>query len=1104
MRLFKAFLVIGLSLFFVNLGFAEERLVTEAEKKVFEARLRQMRKINNYQGIILLWEEMLQRGLKSKKLYKKLGDLYFFIKQDNKGLDVYRRQAEFLGTYQAWEKYSDFLLWKEKRSSGRDALEKALKLSKNDHRIVEKLAGVYEYHRLVRKSEKLWIFLYDKKGHSFKYGKKVVQFYLRNGLVLDAANTMKGLHDQYGEFKKLKMRILDMRIFIWSAQLIPAYKAMKKFAVSDLPKKDLGYFLTLAKINGDFDLTMNILNRIEVNQKKSLWERRLKLFLKKGIPHESRAYILKMIKRHGELKPLLLELYKTYRIERNIEKEVEVLERFVFLYPRNEKWYRLLYQYYMFKQKYKQGEALYNKVIKRYPKIEYSFYYLSRLYLESNSFVAFDKFVNQKNVPEKAETKILPLIVDYAKLTDQLELGFKKLEELLKKTKNIAPEESEYKGDSEHADKYLEVLIKLVDVAKKLNLEDKKDEYQRKSYEVYRKRFQAYPNQKRATRLIELGEDYGTKKEQAKDFKDVLQKYATDYLEILYYKFLIKNREYDKAEEILSRLLSKQKNLPENKKFITVTFGQIPYKATEDLLEDILDEDPLYLKGVQQYVEVSILLHKYSQAIDYAEKLLTFYKSAKFYFLLGKAHALADDKEESIDAFKNMYIWMKKKPVLSAHDYEIMTKAEMLMKHPLKALKKIREGRKQFSAPYLAMIELDILVQLKRWSAVLVFIEREKLIKKDEVYIRLTLFQAYRKLEKLDKAKKELDIVIQKYPYDPSGLSTKAYFLLEEGEFQRSTKYFRRLADAGGKEISVYQWTAKSLQEVYFPLVKLSYEQEEQVGEALQTRLGLYGRWSFQKGKRIEIFTENWSGEEKTSTMRTGSQSTTILSYHHWVSDFQNWSVQLSSAGGNTGETFSYHRSDGSLSSGISIFNSWVAYESFGLSLGNATKTGLTINEFYNIERKGIGFSLNLTYQQFQFEESDTDKTVSQSIAEFFYLYNLMNDPHKLTFTLIAIVGEVSGADTALFDKNLIGGGKLEYRHPFRNNVFLNVITQGTYDSELKKNSVTGSAGVDWLHKKFQLKGFYQMTQEQQESSTTGETTTTTTNKIALSFEYYL
>lgn len=743
MKFFKVFSLLVCYFILINVT---PTLAQKTSLQTLQKKIKQYQANSDYPMIAKTLEEMLANGYKSAKRYKQLGDLYFFIKKDKKALDTFRAQARWANTAEMWEKLSDLLIWKKHNKEGRKALETAYALAPRDEKVIAKLAGVYEYQKLIKKSEKLWKLLWRQNKTDISKIENLINFYLRNKKLNDAKKLLTtSFTSKELEKTPLKFRITAMKIFSWSNQIKDSHKVLKSVKVENIPQKELGYFFIIAKLSSDYDYLEAILDRME-DAGQDVYKRKLEISVFKNSPEKTRELIEERIDEKGENPKLLFDLYKTYRAQRKVEGGIEVLEELVPLDFQNPMWYRMLLKYYDYTHDYDRGiDVLEDIVDEHEDDAQVALLYLAELYLKSQELEDFEETIERIDQPD---------LIAYANSLKYKNAEFSRKSQILydiqvsslKEIPNISPEDQYLaktkKGKYQQVvendlpdDRYLGTLEALSFLAGDLNKSDESLLYGKKAYAVLKDRFTKYPTKNRLIMLILKGEIYGTAKEQEDVFVKGEHHLKDTFFYLKYYRFLMREKRYADAEIVLAKLLKSPTNLGERYQIAEHTFGYLTLDLSEKLFKEIIKSDKNYSMGLKRLGQIALYTSNYPTAIFYIKKYLNINAfDSESIFLLGEAFHFNRQPFKAADQF-NRLIDLLDYPGISEYENELVALSYLRLgdiEKALVALKKLYKKNPDKLSTKINIVET--LVLLKKWQESLDFIEKEKLDDEERLY----------------------------------------------------------------------------------------------------------------------------------------------------------------------------------------------------------------------------------------------------------------------------------------------------------------------------------------------------------------------------------
>ncbi len=858
-----------------------------------EQQFREYQAKTDYKNMARVLEQMLAQGYKSVKRYKTLGDLYFYIKQDEKALTTFNRQAQWANTPELWINYSNLLFWKKKDKEGLFVLERAYSNFSNHDGLAVKLAQVYEYKRMIKKSEKIWLKLYDKKGRSLQAGKTLVDFYLRNGQVNKARDTMDELHRKDPDLNgAIDMKILHMKVNAWTSRTREAFAALRRLKISDIPEADLQYTFSLALYGGDLNYAESILNRLK-KMGKDVWKNRLAIFIIKGDPSATRELIEEKIDDVDEpTVDLLNSLYETYRAERQIEGEIDTLERILELDYRNPKWQDLLMQYYLYSQDYDRGVDILEDIIDDHEDAQLAVLNLARLHLFNQDFEDFYETIKMIE-DETFISRARELRFQTAIVQNDWEKRFEVTREILENLENISPEEKvkQLKESNDPGydpegsmpgDRFLELLLELYGLAEELGKTEERSRYGREAFGLLKERFAEYPSQERLQVILALVVEFGSAAEHELYLLEGRKFLSdTDYY-LSYYRFLMKQGRYPEAKVMLRKLLISPQNMDEHYQVSEHTFGFVPYNLSKKLFRNIIARDSSYSMGLKRLGQIALYTDKYQEAIFYLEKYLAINSfDPESIFLLGEAKYYNNQPFEAEERFERV-IELFNYPNLPVYETELLAICYIRLGKEEVALELLKSASirepKNLSIKYNI---LETLVLLEQWQEAMDLMDKEnlddplKLKTAKELIFQSNLEHTVKKTEYVDKSSFEfeelqaivdiqlflrfqivrhlclqglgrynenkiiLDMLYRKNPVNKEILATIGFFYAERGEDEKAMYYLDRALKIPPNDQGLNQ-SYRELIFRYSPLIQSGFSWQERKSDGGQNESRQY------------------------------------------------------------------------------------------------------------------------------------------------------------------------------------------------------------------------------------------------------------------------
>ncbi|MCP4295028.1 MAG: hypothetical protein GY786_05430, partial [Proteobacteria bacterium] len=258
-----------------------------------------------------------------------------------------------------WQLLAELYIWKKQDQQGLQALLKAESLTPDDDGLVEKIAQFHETHDAAKEAEKIWLKLYKKNNKSEIYGLKLINFFLRNAQLQQADQLLTSIKKR-SISTTLKIRILDLKVKIWTNQSIPALQIASQIPVGDLPEDLLPFLTDLAVTGGKLDLGERILKRRKTAGEDVL-EEQINLFLIRGDAKETRAFLYRNMNDKNPLH-LLHYVYQTYRSERDPANQLKIIEQIIEEDRENQEVIDIALEHYIYSQQFERGISFFERL----------------------------------------------------------------------------------------------------------------------------------------------------------------------------------------------------------------------------------------------------------------------------------------------------------------------------------------------------------------------------------------------------------------------------------------------------------------------------------------------------------------------------------------------------------------------------------------------------------------------------------------------------------------------------------------------------------------------------------------------------------------------
>ena len=1032
--------------------------MAELEKDLqnFQAR-------NNRKKIAETMETMLLSDEKEYLHFKQLGDFYFFIEEDEKALNTYRRAAEWAKTAKVWETYSDLLLWKEKRIPGRRALENALSLDPKSQPLMEKLAGVYEYHGDIASADKLFKFLYQINDNNREWGVKLAKFFLRNGKVKEAKELFDDLKKRFGDLGSDELNLLFVKVLVWNNESGRASKELKKIEGDLIPDKDLDYFFTLALTTGDLNYAETLLKRLEEGG-SDIYERKLKLLITRGDPSIVRELVLNRIETDGESEELLQQLYQTYYSERDRPNEIEVLEKLVLIDYNNPKWVQLLVRYYISTQNYQRGIDLFNQIIGQSDDADLVQLNLAKLYLLQRDIENYEATLTGYTT-FLYPLQLAALKVDYAEymadlqgLHDAIEKYLNLLEKSevkrAKKSKVITYEQKEYTPETvdlqevKEEPELIDMWLNLINIAEKLQLSKKMWVHGSKFYKALNVYYKSNPTLERWKRVIIYGAKYASVEQQEKDLLFGIETFKDPFFNLHYYRFLNRQGKRDEAANFLPKVFETATEIGDKKQTAEHTFGFISNAESKKMFVELIKEDPKYAIGYKRLGQISLYTKNYEESIDYSEKYLALNPNdTETRFVVGEAYNILKQYQKAMDSFRWIATQLEGKN-RDEGDNERLALSYIRLKDYQNAMRIINETLKKNPDMLSLLInKLEAFARLGQWQDLLDLIITEDLERLDPMWVGLNRFMAYKGLNRHEEARKKLEDIYKVYANNKDMIATYTYYEVEQGNDIEAIKLF----EAGmaippiWEEINRdYRYISKS----YKNRVGLDLK-SAQAGDSMETTTGLYSHYMLTETGKIGLKYENYTGTELTGLERTISKDTIDLNYQDNLSNRQRYEVHLLSHE-KTGFKFFFSNSTPTVFTSATYFNDTPANESVALALSQASTTGFKLESVFQVPFLRQYYSLSYQSQNYDFIETAGPVKLSDVATVMGANQLFLSYPNTLQFSIIRQLKHLLGDESNLVKKKEENDLKVYFERSWGE--FLKTWTEVLYGKETFDN----------------------------------------------------
>lgn len=1006
-----------------------KRSLTAIQKDFTKYQVKQ-----DYKRMARLLEEMLASGYQTVERYKTLGDLYFFIKEDKKALETFRRQAKWANTAKVWENLSDLLLWKRQNDEGRAALEKAVKLDPKNQQLLKKMAGVYEYHTMVEKAEPIWKKLYEASGKSLETGSSMVEFYLRNGKLQDAEKLLRVLKEKFKDLGP-KMNTFYLKVLVWNNHPVEAFQTLQKMNLEDLSGDYLEYSFKIAIQGGDMDLAEGILQQLK-KQGSDIWPHQLEIFLALGDTIKVREMVQERIDDKGESTELLKTLYASYRSERNLEKEVEVLEKLIKLDANNRQWQDKLTRYYIFHQKYEQGIDLYNDILDDQENLDLLRLDLARLYLSTDQY---DDLVEtlQKITDPNLEKNSAELLLQAAIYSNDEVKQYEAVKKLLASMESTYLEKREQEGWKEEESlaqkyykqsegskkvkytddalevRYIDLLSMASDLALRNEQYEERKEYGKRYYEAVKQQYQINPNPTWMRRLVLAGIDYATPEEQEMAIIEGIEKYPSHFFYLQYYRFLMKMKRTSEANDILQLLEKNSKTLSEQKLTAEHTFGFVSNEKSREFFSALMTKDPSYITGLKRLGQISLYTKKYASAIFYFEQYLRHSPhDAEIIFSMGEAQANRHYYSDAEDSFQRT-VELLDHPKRELYEDELLAIAYMRLGDTEKALNILKKSLK--ASPNSESLKLNIMENyaiLERWQDTLDIINKENLDKIDPLRVGIIKQQALANLDRDKEGLQVLKELLVKYPKDKDLLTVFAYFYSRKGEYYNALQFFER-AKAEKPLYEELNQDYRRLKRRYSMNLGLETTFNDAT-DSSQNKNRIYYGFMVGESDKIQLQAQQYSGEEKNGELRKTKGTMLEAAYLGTLPGTQQYELHVVSQD-QVGykAVYSYHYSF--IQNQISFFQNLPSYDSLGLVLAEARTSGYQITFNFQVDKIRQSYLLNYRGRNYNLKDSnDADISTSESTLEAGFTQSLFSYPNRLSLSASYNRSRVSGDETFL------------------------------------------------------------------------------------------
>ena len=1081
----------------------------ETEFKKFQAK-------QDFNGMTRILEQMLANGYKTVERYKQLGDIYFYIKNEKKALDTFRKQAKWANTSKVWENLSDLLLWKLKNKEGRLALEKALSMDPKNEKLLIKMAGVYEYHKLADKALKIWEQLYKNSNHSLEIGQKFVEFYLRNGKTKEGEKLLEELQQKHGEFDDEKMKIIYLRVLIWNNKGKEALNHLLTIDDEALPEDLLEYLFTLTVQGGAMDYSEKIIDRMKEGG-KDVWSKQLQVYMAMGAMERLRELINEKISDEGESKELLQLLYESYRSERNVEKEIEVQERAIKLDPQNHTWQQNLIQYYIYHQKYDQGISLFEDLVDDHETLDDLKINLAKLYYISSNLEQFEETLQKVKDP-KLEQTVAEMELEYANLTNDDAKQFdalKKVATLLKnkldayqvkKQKAAAAEKAKKKKAKKEKEKglaeeyyqksteeeeqeaenasnelyYLDLLAAIAETAIRVEKYDERAKFGRMHYEAVLQYYQQKPDATRLKKVIFSGINYANAEEQEKNLIEGIEKFPEHFFFLHYFRFLMREKRNSEADEILKLLKENSKTLPEQKLTAEHTFGFLKNEKSKELFSNLMLKDPNYITGLKRLGQISLYTKKYESAIFYFEKYLRFSPhDAEILFSMAEAQTNRHYYSEAEEAFERV-IELLDHPKRQLYEDELLAISYMRLGEPEIALGIIQKARKvDPKSESLALNEMETLAILEDWQGVLDRIVDENLEKTDPLRVGIIKQQALEELGRGEEGLAVLEELYKKYPKDKELLTVFAYYYSRTGNYHKALGYFG-LAKNQPPLYEELNQDYRRLKRRYTSLAGIN-STINTATDSQQSKHRVYGELLVGTTDKVGLQVQQYSGKEKTGEQRSTSKTMIDLGYYGDLPGTQRYEAHLITQK-SAGLLARYEFQLSFIRSQLTLFYNTPSYDSLGLVLAEAHVNGYQVSLGFQLDRLRQSYLFSYKSRNYSMLDIDENEVATnESVTEAAITQSLFSYPNLLSFYASYTQGKTSGDETFLVVDQEQIEGKVSFSRNW-NQYFLTTVEyfQGI-EKEASKEYSGWAAAVDFREDDWLFTGYYRSISEKYE-----------------------
>ncbi|MCP4298331.1 MAG: tetratricopeptide repeat protein [Proteobacteria bacterium] len=1033
--LMSCILVISSSMQPSNLQAQESLQVLK--KKLFDSQ-----RMGTHKKTISILEQMLTDGHFSKERYKKLVDLHFYLKDDEKALKIMKQMAEWANDAKTWELYSDLLLWKKKNAEGLEALKKSQSMDKSNETLYVKLANTLEYQGDVKRAEAIWRNLYKKKKKAMKIGESLTNFLLRNAKVNEALILLEELKKANNGFTSPQLQALYIKVLVWSGKSGNAFIELNNLDLKTLSEKEqdyfynVDYFFTLALQGGNLDLANEIM-RGQQQRGKDIWLKTIQISVVLGEPEYSRGLINDEIDSKGETLELLKLLYETYEAERDKEQMVSTIEKILARDYKNSIWLERLIKYYLLEQKYERGIDLFEDIIDEHDDADYIRFNLARLYLANGDYDDFEEILEQIHseifrigvISLKIQLaalredfpKLYELTVIYSKLfskeAPEAQAGYQQKKENTPEYK----EKERFWEEEEPQDIYVALLTELTALAERLGYIDNKEEHGRTLYVTLSARYKNFPTKKRLYGLILSGAKYATPVEHEKDILMAIKISRTPFFLTHYYRFLRSKKRLVEADVVYEEFKNMKKTLQDEKYFAEKTYKLVPTEFSKRLFQNVLLTDARYYNGLKQLGLIGVVSKNFDEAIRFFEQYIEVDPfDSEILFMLGEAHYTKRDNDLAVTYFQKT-IDLLSGIDRSYSDNERLGLAYLRLEKYDKSIQSIKAGLKQNpKSKSLKLNMMTVLGSMARWQEMLDYIDEQNLEALEPLLAGLNTFVARNRLGELREAEIKIEKLNEKFPRNREVVSTLAYFLIQHGDDLKAKKYFEeamKLPPINKEMVHDYKATRWMFADTLkMNLNLINSDTSENKLYSIENTVLVSDR------DKVNIHVENFVGTPGSGSLSEISQNTYVLSYLGDPVGKREYTISLFKQK-NIGTMFSY--GDGKLDYyyQISLFKNRPDQDSYSYIAAETLQSGYSLEGSYQLTRLRQTYVLSLGDSTYNFIENQSilNKTI-RKISELsissvggVVTQTLLKFPHSLELAISQQNKAVSNDTSLLF-----------------------------------------------------------------------------------------